>query len=61
MLGVGGLNYGVKGTNGWRDPDPWTQGLGILDLPTLTWSSRYDSDASDYDSPDVVKEWYGEG
>ena len=52
-------------TNSWTgdDPsaDPWTEGLGILDLPSLSWSDQYDSEASEYDSPDIVKSWYSNG
>lgn len=61
MLVIGGLDFGVNDSFGWRDPDPWKQGVGLLDLPTMTWSSQYDPDASDYDSPDFVKEWYNSG
>ncbi|KAK9414399.1 putative Kelch repeat-containing protein [Seiridium unicorne] len=58
----------VGGTNGWlgfptslTDPDPWQQGLGIFDMTEMTWSSSYDPDAAEYDSPDVVKTWYSQG
>ncbi|KAF9775284.1 hypothetical protein IL306_006652 [Fusarium sp. DS 682] len=59
MISVGGIKWGKD--EGWRDKDPWTQGIGILDLPSLTWSSEYDADAEDYESPKVVKEWYQSG
>jgi hypothetical protein len=46
-----------------EDPpaDPWAQGLGILDLPSLSWSDQYDSEASAYNSPEVVMNWYSNG
>ncbi|KAF5254883.1 hypothetical protein FANTH_379 [Fusarium anthophilum] len=56
MLSIGGNNWGKN--EGWKDKDPWTQGIGILDLPSLTWSSEYDAEAADYESPKVVKDWY---
>ncbi|KAF5684575.1 kelch repeat protein [Fusarium circinatum] len=56
MLSIGGNNWGKH--EGWKDKDPWTQGIGILDLPSLTWSSEYDAEAEDYESPKVVKDWY---
>lgn len=58
MISVGGLDS-------WSDPwggnDPWAQGLGILDLPSLSWSDHYDAEAPAYDSPDIVKSWYSNG
>ncbi|KAJ4270495.1 hypothetical protein NW762_002182 [Fusarium torreyae] len=59
MLSIGGNDNIQKG--GWRDKDPWKQGIGILDLPSMTWSNEYDADASKYDSPEVVKNWYSGG
>ncbi|KAG4273344.1 kelch repeat protein [Fusarium proliferatum] len=59
MLSIGGNNWGKD--EGWKDKDPWTQGIGILDLPGLTWSSDYNAEAEDYESPKVVKDWYQSG
>ncbi|KAF5648931.1 kelch repeat [Fusarium sp. NRRL 52700] len=59
MLSIGGNNWGKD--EGWKDKDPWTQGIGILDLPSLTWSSEYDAEAEDHESPKVVKDWYENG
>jgi hypothetical protein len=59
MLSVGG-NDNTK-MNGWRDKDPWEQGIGILDLPSMTWTEQYDADAAGYDSPQVVEDWYKSG
>ncbi|KAG7409053.1 Kelch repeat-containing protein [Fusarium oxysporum f. sp. rapae] len=43
MVSIGGNNWGKD--EGWIDKDPWTQGIGILDLPSMAWSSEYDADA----------------
>ncbi|PNP73543.1 hypothetical protein FNYG_13137 [Fusarium nygamai] len=59
MLSIGGNNWGKN--EGWKDKDPWTQGVGILYLPSLTWSSEYDAEAEGYESPKVVKGWYQSG
>ncbi|KAF5650670.1 kelch repeat [Fusarium sp. NRRL 25303] len=59
MLSIGGNNWGKD--EGWKDKDPWTQGIGILDLPSLTWSSEYDAEAEDYEPPKVVRGWYQSG
>ncbi|KAF5592367.1 kelch repeat [Fusarium pseudocircinatum] len=59
MLSIGGNNWGKD--EGWKDKDPWTQGIGILDLPSLTWSSEYDAEAEDYKPPKVVEDWYQNG
>ena len=49
---------GVATPNDWKTADPWVNGLGILDLTSLEWKSGYDPDAGDYDSPQMVKQWY---
>ncbi|KAF4954315.1 hypothetical protein FGADI_5338 [Fusarium gaditjirri] len=59
MVSIGGNDWGKD--EGWRDKDPWTQGIGILDLPSMAWSNEYDADAEDYESPKVVKDWYTNG
>ncbi|KAG5753169.1 hypothetical protein H9Q70_004224 [Fusarium xylarioides] len=59
MLSIGGNNWGKD--EGWKDKDPWTQGIGVLDLPSLTWSSEYDAEAEDYEPPKAVKDWYQTG
>ena len=61
MVVVGGLDSdGWSQTEGTRK-DPWAQGLGIFDLPSLTWSDQYDPNAGVYDSPEMVKEFYNQG
>ncbi|KAF5574015.1 kelch repeat [Fusarium pseudoanthophilum] len=59
MLSIGGNNWGKN--EGWKDKDPWTQGIGILDLPSLTWSGEYNAEAEGYKLPKVVKDWYENG
>lgn len=62
MIVVGGLPSYTAPWN-FEDPpaDPWPQGLGILDLPSLSWSDHYDADTPAYDSPDIVKHFYNNG
>ncbi|KAF4502602.1 kelch repeat [Fusarium agapanthi] len=50
MLSIGGNNWGKD--EGWKDKDPWTQGIGILDLPSLTWSSENEVE---WDNREVAK------
>jgi len=62
MIVVGGKGFEAT----WFPPngpptDPWAQGLGILDLPSLSWRDHYDPNAGPYDSPDMVKEFYNKG
>ncbi|GME34275.1 putative kelch repeat protein [Neofusicoccum parvum] len=59
MLVVGGI--GKPWPAGWEDPDPWVRGLGIFDMTQLSWSSGYDADAAEYESPEIVQEWYRNG
>jgi hypothetical protein len=62
MIVVGGVPFY---TGEWTGEDPpadlSVQGLGILDLPSLSWSDQYDSEASAYNSPEVVMNWYSNG
>ena len=60
MLVVGGLG---DGWSNWSQDqtDPWSQGLGILDMTTLSWSDRYDPNSPAYESAQVVKDWYNGG
>ncbi|KAK8032435.1 kelch repeat protein [Apiospora arundinis] len=64
MLSVGGTE-GFSGIvnhiSSVKDPDPWKQGLGVLDLTEMVWKSQYDADADPYDTPKMVKEWYAQG
>lgn len=41
--------------------DEFAQGLGVFDLPTLSWKDRYDADAGPYEPPQRVADWYNAG
>ena len=41
-------------------PDPWPQGLGIFDLSAMQWSDSYDSSASAYVTPQLMKAYIEE-
>ncbi|KAH9907521.1 hypothetical protein F4778DRAFT_544958 [Xylariomycetidae sp. FL2044] len=55
MISVGGAD----GKANWSSPDPWSQGLGVLELSTLTWTTGYSPDTT-YSAPQMVKEWYAQ-
>ena len=60
MLVVGGLGNGWS--NWGQDPtDPWAQGLGILDMTSLSWADRYDPNSPAYESAPVIQDWYSRG
>ncbi|KAK1831021.1 hypothetical protein QBC39DRAFT_99475 [Podospora conica] len=61
MLSVGGIDIDLSFPEVFFDPDPWKNGLGVLDLTALTWGARYDAKAQPYESPEVVKQWYAKG
>jgi hypothetical protein len=44
----------------WTDPslDPWSQGIGVFDLSSMSPRTSYDPKAGPYDSPGIVKDWY---
>ncbi|KAF5000252.1 hypothetical protein FGRMN_1884 [Fusarium graminum] len=59
MISIGGNDNTESG--GWRDKDPWQQGIGILDLPSMTWSEKYNANGAEYDSPQALRDWYSNG
>ncbi|KAI1871918.1 hypothetical protein JX265_005904 [Neoarthrinium moseri] len=61
MFVIGGKNSDKGFTASFRDPDPWINGIHVLDVSSLSWSSKYDAEAADYESPSVVNEWYSAG
>lgn len=61
MLSVGGIDIDLSFPEVFFDPDPWKNGLSVLDLTTLTWGARYDAKARPYESPKVVRQWYAKG
>ena len=67
MVSIGGLvaNMSIEvSSDGWEItdydnlPDPWLQGLGILDLTAMEWKEEYDTTAAPYVTPDAVKAYY---
>ncbi|KAK8101956.1 hypothetical protein PG999_012330 [Apiospora kogelbergensis] len=61
MIVVGGANEDLPYFNKFRDPDPWANGINVLDLTDLAWKSQYDAAAPAYEPPAVVKDWYNAG
>ncbi|KAH8664155.1 hypothetical protein BX600DRAFT_436717 [Xylariales sp. PMI_506] len=61
MLVVGGTDGILGYPKSYVDPDPWSQGLGIFNMTAMSWAAGYDPDAPDYDSPQIVKDWYDQG
>ncbi|KAF2457316.1 hypothetical protein BDY21DRAFT_286425, partial [Lineolata rhizophorae] len=56
MLVIGG-DDGELDTN----RDHITNGLGILDMTEMAWTSGYDANAAEYESPQIVQDWYNQG
>lgn len=61
MVSVGGVNLQHVQPRRWSEDDTFTRGLGVFDLTDLFWTDSYDASAAAYDSPSVVKDWYGNG
>ena len=57
MISTGGVIANEK----FNDMDPWPHSIGIFDLTDLVWKSEYDADADEYQTPDVIKQWYDDG
>ncbi|OQV00019.1 hypothetical protein CLAIMM_05576 [Cladophialophora immunda] len=57
MLSVGGVQPSSKVQRG-QALDPWTNSIGVFDMTAFKWSSFYDADASVYQQPDVVRQYY---
>jgi hypothetical protein len=57
MVSVGGRPPSTLQTFG-AEQDPWASGLGIFDMTAFAWADHYDSAATSYQSPDVVKLYY---
>ncbi|TGJ82613.1 hypothetical protein E0Z10_g6154 [Xylaria hypoxylon] len=61
MLSMGGVAGENRTFTAPTTADPWTYGIGILDMTELKWTDSYNADAPDYDSPAIVKDWYDAG
>lgn len=55
MISIGGNDYPM-----WGEADELERGIGIFNLTSLEWQTNYVAD-QEYDSPDIVKEWYSNG
>jgi hypothetical protein len=42
-------------------PDPWNNGMQILDMVDLVWREAYDASAAEYQPPGVVTQYYESG
>ncbi|KAN0078795.1 hypothetical protein V8E54_005308 [Elaphomyces granulatus] len=51
---IGGTKEGGFGSRS----DPWTNGLGIFDMTTLSWTNAYDATAPAYERPGLVSQFY---
>ncbi|KAK9769900.1 hypothetical protein SCAR479_13445 [Seiridium cardinale] len=60
MIVVGGKNPDLNYIGGYRDPDPWTNGINVLDMTSLSWNSAFDPNAAAYESPSAVIKWYSD-
>lgn len=45
----------------WSSVDPLKRGLGIIDLPSLSWSDSFNADAPEYTPPEAVADVYSSG
>ena len=64
-MSIGGLDNPEAGQfdqwGNYKTPDPFMQGIGILDMTSMMWKSSYEAEPPPYTSPQVVKEWYSSG
>lgn len=62
MLVIGGRDPSHNSTadeSFWdNDADPWTHGLGIFDMSTLTWTNAYNASVTKYQPPATVTQYY---
>lgn len=56
MISYGGLLQDDK--DGLSVNDDLPHGIGIFDMVKLEWTTSFDPNMDQYDSPDQVKEWY---
>jgi len=42
-------------------PDPWSQGIGVFDLSSMSPRTSYDPKAGSYNTPGIVTDWYNNG
>ena len=51
---------GVRSEWAWEERDPWRHSLGVFDMTALEWRNEFDPDLGDYETPQMVKDWYDE-
>lgn len=61
MLSVGGVDGENRTFTAPTTADPWAYGIGILDMTELKWMDAYNPNATAYDSPALVTDWYDGG
>lgn len=57
MVTVGGIKR-LGGGDSFRLADPFPQGLGVFDMTELSWGTDFKADAAEYESPQIVQDWY---
>jgi hypothetical protein len=43
-----------------RKPDPFANGIGVLDLTNFNWTNQYSWDDAEYKYPSFVRDWYSD-
>lgn len=61
MLSYGGVDGGPGLRSANITADPWKQGLGVFNMSEMKWTESYDPNATDYESPAAVRDWYARG
>lgn len=61
MIVVGGVNAELDSRSSFVDKDPWANGIGVFDVSELSWKDGFDAQASPYERPRLVREWYDAG
>lgn len=54
LFSIGGMGKALSH----QERGEWTQGVGVLDLTTMSWADSFDPNSKQYESPQVVKDWY---
>jgi hypothetical protein len=58
MAIIGGVDPATLQSETGRWKDPWTNGINIFDVSSLSWSSSYDASAKDYEPAEALKRRY---
>lgn len=53
MVVVGGFREPL-----WQKSDHFENGIGVLDLNSLTWKDSFTADSASYEGPTAVRAWY---